>query len=497
MTKRNVFYIVALIMVSILMAATVFGADADYSSTSVTSVGFSNPGLMNDGSERDYSASFGESSITVTRNNGISSLYVVFDRLPPVWTLTDSSTGESRTCGTYTFLHEYVDVEALFGYCPTQVELSFTEGVSVAEIYGFGEGELPKWVQIWEPALSEADLLMISSHSDDEQLFFAGVLPYYAGELGLRVQVAYVVNHFDTRMRPHEQLDGLWEVGVRNYPIIPEFPDLYSESLNGAISAFGGYGYTLDDFSEYFTETIRRTKPLVIVTHDINGEYGHGTHLLCVEALRNCLNKTSDPTYFQESASQFGVWDVEKVYLHLYGENQIVMDFDKPLEKFGGKTAFQVTQDGFRHHSSQHWTWFYKWIYGQNGNITKATEITTYSPIYYGLYRTTVGYDVVGGDFFENVKTYSVREAEALIPETEAPETVLVETDAPSETEEIPIETDSPSDDIDKNDPNLRPSDKNAVNPIIIVAVAAILMVVILIISIVMLKMPGKKRRYR
>ena len=51
--------------------------------------------------------------------------------------------------------------------------------------------------------------------------------------------------------------------------------------------------------------------------------------------------------------------------------------------------------------------------------------------------------------------------------------------------------------DVDKNDPSLRPSDKNTVDPIIIVAAAAILMVVILIISIVMLKMPGKKRRYR
>ena len=41
--------------------------------------------------------------------------------------------------------------------------------------------------------------------------------------------------------------------------------------------------------------------------------------------------------------------------------------------------------------------------------IKKATDILTYSPCNYGLYYTSVGNDVVGGDFFENVKTYEQR----------------------------------------------------------------------------------------
>ena len=72
-----------------------------------------------------------------------------------------------------------------------------------------GEGELPDWVQTWEPPCTEADLLLISSHSDDEQLFFAGILPYYAVERQMEVQVAYVVQHFEVygtqeHRRPHE-----------------------------------------------------------------------------------------------------------------------------------------------------------------------------------------------------------------------------------------------------------------------------------------------------
>ena len=97
------------------------------------------------------------------------------------------------------------------------------------------------------------------------------------------------------------------------------------------------------------------------------------------------------------------MWDTPKAYIHLWQENEIIMNWDIPLEKFGGKTAFQVTQDGFMCHKSQHWTWFYGWIYGPANNITKASEILTYSPCRYGLFRSTVGADVKGGDMFENI----------------------------------------------------------------------------------------------
>ena len=90
------------------------------------------------------------------------------------------------------------------------------------------------------------------------------------------------------------------------------------------------------------------------------------------------------------------------------------MDWDTPLDSLGGKTPFQVTQEGFACHKSQHWTWFYKWIYGTSDSpITKATQIRGYSPCRYGLYDTKVGPDVVGGDFFENVETYAQRTARA------------------------------------------------------------------------------------
>lgn len=40
-------------------------------------------------------------------------------------------------------------------------------------------------------------------------------MPYYAGELGKKVQVVYFTNHWAGTLPSPELLDGLWTVGIR------------------------------------------------------------------------------------------------------------------------------------------------------------------------------------------------------------------------------------------------------------------------------------------
>lgn len=396
--------------------------------TTLTAEGFANAGALGDGARSTYTAAGEDACITLSRADGIASLYLEFDRVPAPWTLTEPGSGQTVAAGENAFLHEYVDVAALLGAPAQTLELRFPAGTALADVYAFPQGELPDWVQTWQPPLSEADLLLISSHSDDEQLFFAGLLPYYAVERGLGVQVAYVVQHFEAmgvqeHRRPHEQLDGLWTAGVRAYPIISDFPDLFSEgkmhesALSQALAAYAGAGCDYNDFAGYLTACIRRCKPLVVVSHDWNGEYGHGTHVLCADAVSAAIEAAADASQYPESAA-YGVWRPEKTYLHLYAENPVVMDWDTPYESLGGKTPFEVTQDGFACHKSQHWTWFYEWIYGTDAApITQASQIRHYSPCLYGLFDTQVGPDAAGGDLFENVETYPQRRARAAAEE--------------------------------------------------------------------------------
>jgi LmbE family N-acetylglucosaminyl deacetylase len=348
-------------------------------------------------------------------------------------------------------------------------------------------------------------MLLLVSHSDDDQLFFAGLLPLYAGENGAKVQVAYFTNHNDVANRRHELLDGLWHTGVRNYPIIASFPDLYSESLEGALDVYESYGgYTQDDFNGFVYDLIQETRPLVVVTHDIDGEYGHGTHILCTSATIDAISKCSVPDGYGDID---GKWHVAKLYLHLYGENRLTLDIDKPLSAFDGKTAFKVSQEAFGYHLSQHWTWFYGWLYGKNGaEITLSTEITTHSPREYGLYFSAVGMDTTHTDMLENIETLAKRaerlEAESKADETSAPATEppgTEATDAPATELQTDIATEhSPgttvTSDVQTTTAPVRTPSKtdNEINKTAVVAIA----LAAVLCSVVLLVINAKSSRY-
>lgn len=391
---------------------------------------------------------YGETSATVSCDEKIAGIYLEWKNVPGAWTL--EAGGRTVPCGTEGFLHEYIAVGA---ENTAVLRVGSLQG-KVNTVRVFGAGTLPAEVQVWEPPCEEADLMLFSTHADDEHLFFAGILPYYAGELRKKVQVVYMVNHNDSESRPHELLNGLWAVGVRHYPVISAAPDLYSESLAEACRSFADEGYEQDYFIRYVTEAIRRFRPLVAVGHDLNGEYGHGAHMLYADVLKEAWKRSGDADYDPESAEQYGVWTVPKLYLHLYEENPIVIDWDgKLLSAFGGRSAFQVSvEEGYARHESQHYTWFSKWCgYDPAWNVRSAADIETlagkpdvsglvkeggFSPRRFGLYASTVGEDREKNDFFENISVSALR------PQEEPDETP---SEAPGEETLVPDATPAPS----------------------------------------------------
>lgn len=134
-----------------------------------------------------YSTFAKNDALTIKSETPIAGLYIVWNKIPGEWTL---NVGDSSFfAGKNGFLHEYVDVVALSGKTPNEVSVKMPKDISVCDVYVFSEGELPDWVQVWEPQCEKADIMLLSTHSDDEQLFFAGLLPYYAGEVGDRKSV--------------------------------------------------------------------------------------------------------------------------------------------------------------------------------------------------------------------------------------------------------------------------------------------------------------------
>lgn len=386
-------------------------------STVITGTGYDDLSFLQDGNAMTYRTSSGNAQITLENPKGIGSLYLMFDLEYGSYTIIDNKSGTTITAGTYGILHEFVDLYQLLGACPTSVTLQFDSGaVRLSEIYSFTYGQAPDFVQKWQAPLENgADIVLFSTHSDDDQLFFAGLIPLYAGEKKCRVQVVLMTDHregpYATNLRTHEVLNGLWAAGLTAYPVFGTFVDYRIDSLEGMYTYYEKLGTTKDDLMDFMVTQLRRFKPQVAITHDINGEYGHGMHRIYADLLINALDITADPTQYPASAEKYGTWDVPKAYLHLYSENKIVLDYDTPLESFNGLTAFQVSQKlGYPCHKTQQHTWFTTWINGSSGQITKTTQIYSYNPAYFGLYRSTVGEDVEKNDFMENIIPYDVQD---------------------------------------------------------------------------------------
>jgi hypothetical protein len=143
----------------------------------------------------------------------------------------------------------------------------------------------------------------------------------------------------------------------------------------------------------YVTEQIRRFKPLVCVTQDLNGEYGHGAHMLLAHAVCDAVDNSADASFCAESASVYGTYDVPKTYLHLYEQNKIKMNLRTPIERLNGRTALEAASDAYlKHESQQVWDFI-------------VSDDYEHSCAEFGLYRTLVGADT-GNDMLENITTY-------------------------------------------------------------------------------------------
>ena len=256
----------------------------------------------------------------------------------------------------------------------------------IMEMEVYSAGERPASVQVWEPTVEKADLLLVVAHPDDEYIFFGGIIPYYGTERGKNVLVAYITE--SDMCRRTELLDGLWTAGQRTYPLMGKFYDRYTMNLQTAYEKIGK-----QKVRDYMIEVFRHYRPDVVVTHDINGEYGHGVHKVCADIVINALEKSGNEKYHKESAKEYGTWDVPKCYIHLYEHNQIRFDWKETvLEAFGGKTAFEVADEAWQCHTSQY----------EKGKYEVYTE-GPYDSQVFGLYRSLVGNDLAHDDFFENI----------------------------------------------------------------------------------------------
>ena len=256
--------------------------------------------------------------------------------------------------------------------------------LELCEIAVLTQGDAPRHIQVWRDAPEKVDMMLFSTHPDDEVLWFGGLLPTYAGEMKKDVLVINAV--YAHYYRRQELLAALWTCGVDIYPVMLGYPN-QQDSMEEIIREWEVKNRQPKD---KMVALIRQYKPDVVVLHDIVGEYGHTAHITFSWLGRQGVERAADAAEHPASAEEWGVWDVPKTYIHLYAENQLRMNWKQPLAAFGGRTGLEIAAEGFTCHATQQERW-------------KVEDGGEWDNALFGLWRTKVGPDAQKNDMFENI----------------------------------------------------------------------------------------------
>lgn len=338
--------------------------------------------------DKDY-FNFGNITIMIPSSKKIDGILIKFHSINNNITLKSYTiTGKELyhyTNKGRTKFHEYYELNEKTS--TIQININNTnnsKGITSIRIYE--KGKVGISVEKWKNPPKKCDLMVASAHRDDELLFFGGTIPYYHGVRKKKVCTVFFSGNDILRIR--EALASQWSMGIKNYPIFMGFKGGYHNGVNGVFVDWGGENYVFNKT----VSLIRKYKPDVIVTHDINGEYGHPTHKLLPYLIKKSILMSKDKNIYNESYIKYGIHQIKKLYLHNYYKNDIIINWNESSSLLDRKTPFEVALVGYDKYYSQHN------IFRMNDNRVRKYPNDKYELIY-----TIVGNDIKKNDFFENI----------------------------------------------------------------------------------------------
>ena len=241
MKKTTLLLIIVILLISVCCTAM-----AETDATEITAgcrmelSGVTNPKNLTDRkfTTKSESKSQKNPTLTISSDQRIYGLYLCFQKKPERYEIQVKRGGGWETyCEGNAYIHSFY---ALDGEQEVRV---YTPGsgkqvLGFNEVYVFGEGRLPGWVQQWEPTPEKSDILFAVAHPEEELLYLGGAIPYYAREQERTVAVA-LLSYANTTRRS-EFLNGLWSMGYRQYPVIGEFKTGKAKSMKAAYKNAGG-----------------------------------------------------------------------------------------------------------------------------------------------------------------------------------------------------------------------------------------------------------------
>ena len=342
--------------------------------------------------------------ITAPAGMPIHGVYVCFAVLPDSWELQRDVDGQWETVAEGDpYLHSYVAVPDGSSHLRLRVTQAKAFALSINEIYCFAEGDLPDWVQHWQPTPEKADILFVTAHPGDELVFLGGAVPTYAAEQQRAVVVATCT--YGSAERTTEYLNGLWAAGLRTYPVIGPF--------KGGTAANAAAGYKNSGKSKvlnWVAALFRRYRPEAVVTQSAAGENKKGENAMIADACLQVFEKAAVEGEYLDSYGTYGVWQVKKLYLHLAEEDPLTLDWSVPLLSLQGQSGLEAAQAGWAQHLSQ-------------AKLKKPIAVQAagddWDSTRFGLVKTVIGPDSRHDDFLEGI--YSSPASFVAVTPTPAP----------------------------------------------------------------------------
>ena len=394
-----------LLIVLILTALFVGTAVADEAKDITTSCKISIPNcatslkFMTDRDRHTTTSDWGKQELTayiVPGDTPAAGVYIEFGKvILPFHVEERDDRGRWHTIGEFT---DDIYPEAFLSFAPQKnmfrIIFHPKDGkreLAIRELFILSEGETGReYNHVWQPAPEKADMMVLAAYPGDEIRWFGGAIPYYAGEKGLHVAVCSLT--CEDLCHELEFVNGLWQMGVQNYPDIGTLDCREYATLAEIYEAWGR-----KETEQYIVRLIRKYKPEVLLTPDIKGEGGQAGNIACAESSIHAVEMAANPEYDPESVAEYGEWEVKKVYIHLGTHPTMTMDWTQPLTAFDGKSGLEVAKVAYKYHEAQ-----------TGISLEIAYPGTNYDSSLFTLLRSTVGVDMQCDDFFENIPEESL-----------------------------------------------------------------------------------------
>ncbi len=260
----------------------------------------------------------------------------------------------------------------------------------------------------WLPPTNKIALLAVWAHPDDEGIWGGGSLPYYSSVLHMPTMIVCMCP--SEAVRYDELRCAAWSYGLRYEPVFGDFMG-YNSGLNTNTAfgtntinltwdywADGRYQGTMSEVEagkaraiNFVAEQIRRYRPDVVITHDLNGETGHDNHKATAYAVTQAFSVAADPNATATNLVGLPPWQAQKLYVHLYPSNRLFHTYwETPSASLSNQTPHQAVNVGLTCHVSQGSNrWICASVYPPSGSYT------TWPSEWWGLYASVVGPDTV------------------------------------------------------------------------------------------------------